>query len=72
MAALRMSEGGEIPVAQAAWYKKEEPTFSDCIGLVRRQIWEARKLVRSADEAEFINFPSEDFELLLDSLPLAA
>lgn len=72
MAALQMSEGGEIPVAQAAWYKKEEPTFSDCIGLVRRQIWEAQKLVKSGDEAEFINFPSEDFELLLDSLPLAA
>ncbi|MCA1606451.1 MAG: transposase [Acidobacteria bacterium] len=72
LVAMQMSKGGEIPVAQAAWYKKEEPTFSDCIGLVRRQMWKARKLVKSADEAEFINFPSEDFDLLIDSLPLAA
>lgn len=72
LVAMQMSKGGEIPVAQAAWYKKEEPTFSDCIGLVRRQLWKARKLVKSADEAEFINFPSEDFDLLIHSLPLAA
>ncbi len=72
LVAMQMSKGGEIPVAQAAWYKKEEPTFSDCIGLVRRQMWKARKWVKSADEAEFINFPSEDFDLLIDSLPLAA
>jgi len=72
LVAMQMSTGGEIPVAQAAWYKKEEPTFADCIGLVRRQMWKARKLVKSADDAEFINFPSEDFDLLIDSLPLAA
>lgn len=72
LSAMRISAGGQIPVAQTAWYKKEEATFSDCIALVRRHLWAARKLVKTGDEAELINFPSADFDLLIDSLPLAA
>lgn len=31
---------GELtPVRQAAWYIKEQPTFSDAIALVRRRLW---------------------------------
>lgn len=72
MLAMRMSEGGDIPVGQTAWYKKKEATFSDCIALVRRRMWQARKLVKSGEKADFINFVSENYELLIDSLPLAA
>lgn len=70
--AMKMSAGGQIPVAQTAWYQKEEATFSDCLALVRRQLWKARKLVKTGDQAEVINFPSTDFDLLIESLPLAA
>ena len=31
---------GKLPVRQAAWYAKTNPTFSDAIALVRRRIWE--------------------------------
>jgi hypothetical protein len=70
--ALRLSQGGQIPVPTTAWYHKAEPTFADCLALVRRHLWRARYLVNSAAEPEFVQCPRETFELLLTGLPLAA
>ena len=30
---------GTLPVLGAAWYKKPEPTFADCLATVRRILW---------------------------------
>ena len=68
--ALQLSHGGQIPVPMTAWYHKAEPTFSDCLALVRRHLWRARYLVNSTAEAKFVQFPREVFELLLTALPL--
>ena len=70
--ALQWSQDGQIPVPATAWYHKAEPTFADCLGLVRQHLWRARYLVNSAAEPEFVQFPREAFELLLTGLPLAA
>ena len=70
--ALRLCPSGRIPLEPTAWYHKAEPTFADCITLVRRQIWRARYLVHSAPKAEYVHLPREAFELLLHDLPLAA
>jgi hypothetical protein len=70
--ALRLSEGKKIPVPVTAWYHKAEPTFADCLALVRGHLWRARYLVNSAPETEFMQFPREAFELLLHGFPLAA
>jgi hypothetical protein len=70
--ALRLSPGEQIPLESTAWYHKAEPTFSDCIALVRRHIWRARYLVNSAPSAECVQLPREAFECLLNDLPLAA
>lgn len=70
--ALYLSHGGRIPVEQTAWYHKAEPTFSDCMALVRRHIWCARYLVNSASKAEFVQLPREALDLWLNDLPLAA
>ena len=70
--ALQLSQGGHIPVQVTAWYRKAEPTFGDCLALVRRHLWRARYSVNSAAEAEFVQFPSEAFDLLINGLPLAA
>src|SRR5215510_5680482 len=70
--ALRLSQGEPIPVETTAWYHKTEPTFVDCLALVRRHLWRARYLVNSATEPEFVQFPKEAFELLLTGLRLAA
>jgi hypothetical protein len=70
--ALKLSRDGQIPVPVTAWYHKVEPTFADCLALVRRHLWRARYLVNSATEPEFVQFPQEAFELLLTGLPSAA
>jgi hypothetical protein len=70
--ALKLSSGGQIPVAATAWYQKAEPTFADCLALVRRHLWRARYLVNSTPEAESMQFPSEAFDLLIHGVPLAA
>jgi DDE superfamily endonuclease len=30
----------KLPIRQAAWYRKSQPTFSDALARVRRQIWQ--------------------------------
>jgi DDE superfamily endonuclease len=70
--ALRLSHGGPMPVETTAWYHKTEPTFVDCLALVRRHLWRARYVVNSATEPEFVQFPKEAFERLLTGLRLAA
>jgi hypothetical protein len=70
--ALRLSHDGQIPVPVTAWYHKAEPTFSDCLALVRRHLWRARYLVHSTPEAESMQFPQGVLDLLLNGLPLAA
>jgi hypothetical protein len=70
--ALRLSQGGPMPVETTAWYHKTEPPFVDCLALVRRHLWHARYLVNSGSAAEFMQFPREAFELLLTGLRLAA
>jgi DDE superfamily endonuclease len=70
--ALKLSQDGKIPVPMTAWYRKGEPTFSDCLALVRWHLWRARYLVNSTAEPERVQFPREAFELLLTGLPLAA
>ena len=70
--ALRLSQGGPIPVETTAWYHNTEPTFRDCLALVRRHLWRAQYVVNSGADPEFVQFPREAFELLLTGLPLAA
>jgi hypothetical protein len=70
--ALQLSHDGQIPVPMTAWYHKAEPTFSDCLGLVRQHLWRARYLVYSTPEAECIPFPQEALDLLIQDLSLAA
>jgi hypothetical protein len=70
--ALRLRPDGQIPVPVTAWYHKAEPTFSDCLALVRRHLWRARYLVNSTPGAESIQFPQEALDLLIHGLPLAA
>jgi hypothetical protein len=70
--ALKLSHEGEIPVPVTAWYRKTEPTFADCLALVRCHLWRARYLVNSAPEPEFMQLPREAFEVLLTGFPVAA
>jgi hypothetical protein len=70
--ALQLSQSGQIPVPATTWYHKAEPTFADCLALVRRHLWCTQYLVNSAPEPEFVPCPRQAFELLLTGLALAA
>jgi hypothetical protein len=70
--ALRLSQAGPIPVPLTAWYHTAEPTFADCLALVREHLWRARLCVNAATEPALGQFPREAFELLLTGLSLAA
>ena len=69
---LRLSQGGQIPVPVTTWYHKAEPTFADCLALVRQHLWRAQDGVNSTAEPDFGQFTREVFERLLTGLPLAA
>jgi hypothetical protein len=72
MLALPLSQDGQIPLPVTAWYHKAEPTFADCLALVRRHLWCARYCVNAPAAPEFVPFPREALELLINGLPVAA
>jgi DDE superfamily endonuclease len=70
--ALPLSGDGQIAVSVTAWYHKDEPTFSDCLALVRQHLWRARYSVNSTLQAECMQFPPAALDLLIHGVPLAA
>lgn len=70
--ASRLRDDGKIPVLSAAWYEKAEATFSDCLALTRKHLWESVIDVKSAPREDFVSLPAEDWEHLLSCLSAAA
>lgn len=58
----------KLPVRQAAWYHKPEPTFSDALALVRRQIWQHACFSSSGSPVDSLKFPPRLQERLLSAL----
>ena len=50
----RVSPGGRLPVPVTAWYHTAEPTFTDCLALVRRHLWCTQYVVNSAPALKFV------------------
>jgi hypothetical protein len=40
--AARLSKRTRLAVSDAAWYRKQQPTFADALAAVRREIWDAQ------------------------------
>jgi DDE superfamily endonuclease len=72
LAALRCHEAGLLSAEQTAWYTKEEPTFSDCLRLVRGRLWQARISGTSEGEADLIQLPRSFVEAVIQGLSIAA
>jgi hypothetical protein len=66
--AQEMAKDGKLKIRSAAWYQKEAATFSDAIGCVRQQIWEARSFQTSEKEEDMIKIPRSFLECLTDTL----
>ena len=70
--ATRLAADGELPVAQAAWYHKDQATFSDVLTFVRRQLWASRYFVDSSPRPHCPEFDPDIVHRLLDCLSQAA
>ena len=71
LAALRCHDVGLLSPEQTAWYVKEEPTFSDCLRLIRGRIWEARISGTSEDGVDVIQLPRRIVEAIVYGLSCA-
>lgn len=58
----------KLPIRQAAWYHKAQPTFSDALALVRRQIWQQACFSASGSPADSLKFPPKIQNRLLSAL----
>lgn len=63
---------GRLPIRQAAWYDKPLPTFSDAIGLVRQQLWQAMSFHPSVSDTEVQKVPRFLLNCFIDALCYAA
>jgi hypothetical protein len=62
----------QLPVRMAAWYPKQQATFSDTIALVRRSLWSADHFSLSQAEADVVKIPRSLLERFTDALCYAA
>jgi Archaeal putative transposase ISC1217 len=53
----RLYPDGKIPVHRTAWYRKKEATFSDVLGVVRRELWGNFTYRTSAQEPDVLLVP---------------
>ena len=72
MMAQEFSKAGKLKIRNAVWYQKEVATFSDAIGCVRQQIWEAQSFQTSENEYEVIKIPRSFLETMTDTLCFVA
>jgi hypothetical protein len=69
-----MGEGSNL-VRGAAWYDKRDPTFSDALAVVRKELWAAERQQSfngSGLETETVEIPREFMERLTDAICYAA
>jgi DDE superfamily endonuclease len=53
---------GHIPVAQAAWYRKQTATFCDVLALVRRHLWGQETFPTSPTDPDAVLVPRSTLE----------
>jgi hypothetical protein len=67
-----LARDAESLVRTAAWYAKEEPTFSDAIALVRRCLWSSYHFEMSKSKTDIVKIPRSLLERLTDAMCYAA
>ena len=70
--AHHLTEGKPFPVRTAAWYEKQEATFSDAIALARRHLWTKTEFADSPGEQGLVEIPSPVLAGLVDAVCYAA
>jgi hypothetical protein len=55
-------------IRQAAWYRKDRPTFADALALVRRELWRHQAFQTSACTCDLVKVPRAVVERLTETL----
>ena len=55
--AHQLASVGKLPLRQATWYTKTQPTFSDAIAAVREQLWHPMNFFTSRSEKQVMKIP---------------
>lgn len=66
--AHRSTRKGQLPIRQAAWYRKRWPTFSDALAVVRQTIWTQLGFPISESKTEMVKMPRHLFQRLTEAL----
>jgi hypothetical protein len=61
-----------LPVRQASWYQKAQPTFADALAGVRQCLWPQTHFSMSHSETEMVKIPTALFARFTDTLCYAA
>ena len=61
-----------LPVRQASWYRKAQPTFADALAEVRQCLWRQAHFSMSHSETEMVKIPKALFTRFTDTLCYAA
>jgi len=68
----QIAQDHALPVRQAVWYRKIQPTFTDAIAVVRQHLWTAAHFYMSPAKADMVEIPSALLNRLTDTLCYAA
>jgi len=66
--AHRLTRDQPLPVRTAAWYQKQEATFSDVIAFVRRYLWMETEFANSPPKQGLVQFPMAVLTGLVDTI----
>lgn len=67
----RLASDGNLPVQQAAWYRKRSPTFSDALAAVRLHLWKGGTFLRLGARTETVKIPTALYHRLLNAIAYA-
>jgi hypothetical protein len=61
-----------LPIRQAVWYRKAQPTFADAIAVVRQHLWTSTHFYMSPAKPDMVEIPSALLNRLTETLCYAA
>jgi hypothetical protein len=61
-----------LPIRQAVWYRKIQPTFAEAIAVVRQYLWTSTHLYMSPAKSDMVEIPSALLNRLTETLCYAA
>ena len=70
--AHQLNERQKLKVRQAAWYRKRQPTFSDALAAVRRELWECAVFTTCTPKSDVQKLQQALLERFADTLCYAA